>query len=625
MIARIRFLVLAPVLIAAASPCIAQGKPPASDQQAAQRGVVPAPSDTPATQPVTVRQRLASAVEVTKALLPRCVTVEPGATIKALGPASDGTARAVHIWAGTAEPDLPPEREPAGPGGRGDVKKRRFPQHRDIMAYLNSRPWAMAYIVQREVRQAIPPTVPNWPAAADADALGKLLKDTDPAIRGLAVEALAALERPEDIPAIAELLADDHDALPALLPNMSMSAADFGSHRFDKAVTPEDATTLRFSWNDRKVKDYAVTALYIMTGETLSADSFAAWWPDHKDARNCVWYWHNRVRRACELTMLDTVRKNGGVFTGDLGAVRKAAENAVLADLEKCPKETQAKVRLMCGLDLTPLPNLISRERAFDLLDRKDLWPDLVWEFRKIGRASDYTYYGNLSAVTNGLASQATRLFRPEDANRLLAIRDRNLADKLPVGQASLTIAASRLMPPAGPGKLDDPGTRDGLLRGVLAPEQKKEEGAFRAAVAAELMNVALSANWEFLKAQFFRETVNDPGAPPAPRWTILYRLGQAPLTAEKRAALIDLLTDKRADALIPGPDPAGARGLLYPAVNAINWYAGKTLIPASLSSRLADPQTSPAAMAEFRKAIAELKALPPPQPATQPAAPGKS
>ena len=55
---------------------------------------------------------------------------------------------------------------------------------------------------------------------------------------------------------------------------------------------------MRFCWRDQKVKDYATMALVIMTGQVLNADSFAAWWPDHKDARNCAWYWLNRLRRA---------------------------------------------------------------------------------------------------------------------------------------------------------------------------------------------------------------------------------------------------------------------------------------------------------------------------------------
>ena len=605
---RIRLGALVLLLVAVASPCSAQEKPPTAAQQAAQRDAELALPGTPATQPETVRQRLAKAIEVTKVLAPKGVTLERAA----------------------AEPALPPDRGPGGHIGRGDAEKLRFPQHRDVMPYLNSRPWAMSYIIEREVRQTIPPTVPSWPTAADAGALTGLLKDTDPAIRGLAIEALAVLDRPEDIPAIAELLAADKDALPALSPNMSYGEGfdllTGGGVSFDKPVKPEDATTLKFSWHDRKVKDYAAAALYIMTGENLTADSFAAWWPDHKDARNCAWYWRNRLHRAGELAMLDAIRMEGArLKPWDRRAVRKAAMDAVLADLEKCPKETQAKVRLMCdpaygiGVDLAPLANLISRERAFELLERKNLWPDLIWEF-----PDDY-HLDNLRLLTDGVASQAVRLFRPEDAARLLAIRDRNLADKLYVGRASLTIAASRLMPPAGPDKLDDPATRDGLLRAVLAAEPKKDDEWFRAAVADELMNVALSANWKFLKAQFFRDTVVRTDRAPEPRGTILYRLGQAPLTAEKRAALIDLLTDNRCDALITGPGATGSGGLLRPAVNAVNWYAGKTLVPALLSSQLADPKAAAAALVEFRKGLAELKALPPPPPATQPGATGKS
>jgi hypothetical protein len=465
-----------------------------------------------------------------------------------------------------------------------------------------------------------------------------MLKDADPAIRGLAAEALAALGRPEDIPAIAELLADDHDALPAVSPNTSIDANGFDGLgprvSFGKAAKPEDAITLKFSWHDRKVKDYAAEALYIMTGESLTADSFAAWWPDHKDARNCAWYWLNRLHRTSELAMLDALRMNGGHKPGlDLGAVRRAAVDAVLADLEKCPKETQGKVRLMCNpdyrvrLDLTPLANLISRERAFELLERKNLWPDLEWEFsKKDGRDNSNVYLGNLSLLTDGVASQAVSLFRPGDAPRLLAIRDRNIADKLHVGEASLTIAASRLMPPGRAGNLDDPTTRDGLLRSVLAARQPNDVNSLlsddppRAAAAQELINVALAVNWKFLKAQFFREMAVYPGGAAEPRWTIMYCLGHAPLTAEKRTALIDLLSDSRCGALVTGgPAVTEMWGLAYPAVEAINRYAGKDLLPTSIYSQLADPKTAPAALVEFHKAVAELKAMPLPTTATQP------
>ena len=64
------------------------------------------------------------------------------------------------------------------------------------------------------------------------------------------------------------------------------------------------------------------------------------------------------------------------------------AMGAVLADLEKCPKETQAKVRLMCdpnynygvSLDLAPLANLISRQRAFEFAGTQEplAGPDMV-------------------------------------------------------------------------------------------------------------------------------------------------------------------------------------------------------------------------------------------------------
>jgi hypothetical protein len=126
-----------------------------------------------------------------------------------------------------------------------------------------------------------------------------------------------------------------------------------------------------------------------------------------------------------------------------------------------------------------------------------------------------------------------------------------------------------------------DPAIR-GLAAEALAGEQKQGEERLRSAVAEELMLIALPANWEFLKAQFFRKPVISPGAAPAPRWTILRQLDITPLTAEKRTALIDLLTDNRCDVLI-ATDVTSAWGLFRPAVDAVNAYAGKTLVPNSV------------------------------------------
>ena len=208
---------LASVLLlwtAAGPACFAQEKPPTATGPASKPGDEIASPDAQAAPPETVRQGLTKAIEVTKALVPRAVTIERSKAMPIL---------------------------PADFGGRGDLKSMLVPQHRDVTPYLSSRPWVMGEILDRDFGAY--GRLPDWPLVADAGALAKLLKDADPAIRGLAAEALAVLERPEDIPAVAELLADDRDALPALIRLRSARAVGFQGLIVFHSTSPSNRRT----------------------------------------------------------------------------------------------------------------------------------------------------------------------------------------------------------------------------------------------------------------------------------------------------------------------------------------------------------------------------------------------
>ena len=59
----------------------------------------------------------------------------------------------------------------------------------------------------------------------------------------------------------------------------------------------DDVVELRRGWHSRKVKTYARAALLLMTGQNLDAKNFAAWWQHHRDGRQCIWYWQERLHR----------------------------------------------------------------------------------------------------------------------------------------------------------------------------------------------------------------------------------------------------------------------------------------------------------------------------------------
>ena len=94
-----------------------------------------------------------------------------------------------------------------------DSKSKVFPHESHLRELLIVRPWSEQYMPQYD---AWPATSKPWFGEADSPLLRPLLKHENPELRALAVEVLATLHQPEDVPRIGALLADHAKALPLL-------------------------------------------------------------------------------------------------------------------------------------------------------------------------------------------------------------------------------------------------------------------------------------------------------------------------------------------------------------------------------------------------------------------------
>ena len=113
-----------------------------------------------------------------------------------------------------------------------------------------------------------------------------------------------------------------------------------------------------------------------------------------------------------------------------------------------------------------------------------------------------------------------------------------------------------------------------------------------RGNLAAELVRVGLPENWDFLREQFFAEKGWKDRTDV--RQSILYALGDKPLTPAKRAALLDIVFEKRFAPLFTQPSRfMGDDTYRQNAICAINAHAGKELISEQDKYALADPAKS--------------------------------
>lgn len=468
-----------------------------------------------------------------------------------------------------------------------------FPAVNQVKEYAVARPAAMLYVPLRYSRLSyagdrirLPIAAPLRFSLSDAPELRRLLADTDPATRSLAVESLAALEQIADIPGIAALIDDPAPGAPSLEFNQQLTAQYVeGARVGDDASSP----VIDLSWRTKTVGDYASRAVCFLTGTPhdymaggkLGAKAFAAWWATHSDAKQCLWYWQRHISLAL---------RKAEALEGDS---EKQRIGKLTAELKKQSPEVEAKVQLLAIWDEDPLNghgisapilNLrVKPERLLELLEEKNPWPDVDWN----------TSY---STLMERIALN-TRILRRTDVPRLRAV----YADNKNV---ALLIRISRLLPAAKPSDLDNPETRDGTLRaGIKTEKDNWPQGR----LAAELVDVGLPENWPFLKSAFFAETSTDCCIPNL-REQIIDALGQQPLTGAKKTALVDLVTDDRFRILwTQYNSQMGDDRYREGAIRSINAHAGKTLITDQEEQALTAPATSEKTLADV---LAKAKSL---------------
>ena len=167
--------------------------------------------------------------------------------------------------------------------------------------------------LRRPVMTLFSPDAPSFPSGSDAPALRAMLGDSDAGIRALAIEALAVLGRPEDIPKIAALLDDRSKGAPSLEYNYPASAMYIDPRTTRPGARDDpDSPLIRRSWRTKTVGQYARRAIRYMTGRDLDSREFAAWWKVNRNCRHCLWYWQQRIDH--ELRAVDYARRSPRSF-----------------------------------------------------------------------------------------------------------------------------------------------------------------------------------------------------------------------------------------------------------------------------------------------------------------------
>ncbi len=493
----------------------------------------------------------------------------------------------------------------AAPGDPEAVKRRGinldpalkiFPSSEDLRRYRSGRPCADVFARDPSVRAA---ARTPW-TAADAPALREALGDTDPAVRALAIEALATLFDPEDVPRIGALLPDDAAAPPVLEEAMMFSSLPF--IREPRATPP--AVDVGYYWAQMRVMDYAARALRVMTGRVLDARTFPAWWKAHGDARNALWYWQERFSREMEAARQSLPASPTLAGTADEARARRnkvaAVRRTFAARLAALPPETEAKVLLLAespyaggpaiaapegSLFEYPLVLRVGPGRLLDLLDRNGLWTDVEWNGIPHASPPAGEYYNRMA---ERIGMSAATVFGREDAAHLKEVLQREAGALWWSGRAALIQGISRLLPPEKPSGAGGPDTREGFLRAAA----RDDEIFVRAEAAAELVRVDLAGQRAFLRELFFAE--QDESAYPNVRQTILDALSRKPVTDDTaRTFLAGLLLDPAFRPLWGRQDDRYRNG----ARRAVNALAGRDVIRDEDLRDLRDPERGPKAV----------------------------
>ncbi|MCW1924396.1 hypothetical protein OKA05_17650 [Luteolibacter arcticus] len=436
-----------------------------------------------------------------------------------------------------------------------------------------------------------------------------MLKDESPDLKGVAAEALATLDQPEDAPRLADLLDDSTESTPILARDQTGFASfTISDLRGDGTEAPKDSLDWSRRWQQRTVALYAQDGLKLLTGrEFPDKAAFDQWWKRNAEARHCLWYWQLRLQRSMdEVDYRPDLGSDPTEQMKQVAAARIPVARQILGELKQLPPEVEAKVRLLAasnragGAPITgsedtfwpePPELRLKADRLLDLLERKNLWDDVDWN------AEHY----NLLAERLGLWAHV--LFKPQHVNRLRAALKRERNELWWSGQAALIIGISRLHPAAKEGSPDEADTRDGILRDAA---QHETDLFVRSYCAMELVRVGLPGNAGFLRELSFKPN-KDSGSPDVMKG-ILQELARPPLSVEKRHLLADIVLDDRfKDSLTRFNKNMGDDMNRNYAIWAINVQAGRTVITAEQTSALVDPATSAAAL---EKVKADIKLL---------------
>jgi len=165
-------------------------------------------------------------------------------------------------------------------------------------------------------------------------------------------------------------------------------------------------------------------------------------------------------------------------------------------------------------------------------------------------------------------------VFKPEHAQRLKVIFEKQRETLYWSGKAAFPIGISRLLPPCGENR-DDPATREGWLRQNI---RTHDDVFTRGYVLRELIDVGLPQDAEFIREYFFQP--QDRSSVPNVRVSIVRGLGAKPLNQEKRTFLLDLLLDPRIEPeWLRSLKAMGDDSFQMYAAQSINAHAGKELI----------------------------------------------
>jgi hypothetical protein len=489
-------------------------------------------------------------------------------------------------------------REAIIPEDRPGLRRGRFSPLKDVREYWRLRPWEPSY--GSDAYGPVPPVATeNWPQRSDAPELRELVSDADPAVRGLAVEALGALGLPEDVRRIAALLTDTAAAAPALARIQPRSTGGV-------AIRDENAL-IPMAWSDRTVSAYARAAVWLVTGQTFDGSStvfnlsFPEWIETHDLGWESLWYWQRRFQR--ERSAVAAIEPSPGEGAFDFSQRRNEATDAYRAelrsrsvsDLRQLSGDAQAKVYLLTDAGVEwdsvtrPVNPLfpegftlrIGRGRILELLDGRNIWSDalesnaesvLLWRLGRLAPtllpARDWPH------VREQLQSRASR-------------------------QPGMPVLVSRLLPAAKIGQANDPRTREGFLRGSLS----RAVGDRRLQlIAAEMVRTNVEVQWPFLTARFNP----DPAVGQGERLGALEALGETPRSIEKLVALVAFVEDPRNAALLTQRDVNLADLPRQRVVDALNAFSnvprGRAYISFELQQDLGREDRHSAALMELRR-----------------------